>query len=209
MGTRVRWTKEMVLQVALTCENRTAFNRNYSGAYQFATKNGFLDEVFAVVPIESRGQQIFWTLERMCQIAGQYTSRVELREDHPGLYDRARADGVLDVVCQHIKNIQRIEALHESDGTWKGWYRSYNAMKQRCLDPESKFYVNYGGRGITICARWLEEPLNFYEDMGDRPKGKTIDRIDVNGNYELANCRWATASEQAGNKRNKRAYGSV
>ena len=85
-----------------------------------------------------------------------------------------------------------------------GWYRSYNAMKQRCLDPNASCFKNYGGRGITVCDRWLNDPLAFYEDMGDRPEGHTIDRIDNDGNYEPGNCRWATSTEQARNKRNTR-----
>lgn len=88
-----------------------------------------------------------------------------------------------------------------SEEGWPGWYRSYNAMKQRCLDAKSTSFANYGGRGIRICDRWLKDPLTFYEDMGDRPEGQTIDRIDVNGNYEPGNCRWADAETQRANQR--------
>lgn len=88
-----------------------------------------------------------------------------------------------------------------------GWYKSYNAMKARCytVKPPSATYNNYRGRGIAVCARWLDDPMAFYEDMGDRPDDHTLDRIDADGDYEPRNCRWATAETQARNKRAKPA----
>lgn len=79
-------------------------------------------------------------------------------------------------------------------------YASWKAMLARCGNPNQRAWKNYGGRGIKVCERWLKFD-NFFEDMGERPKGRTIDRLDVNGNYEKSNCQWATASEQGLNKR--------
>lgn len=79
-------------------------------------------------------------------------------------------------------------------------YRSWYSMKTRCANPANNNYVNYGARGITVCDEWQDFPA-FLADMGVRPSGMSLDRIDVNGNYEPHNCRWATAYQQAQNKR--------
>lgn len=80
-------------------------------------------------------------------------------------------------------------------------YWIWQAMKKRCLNPKNPRFIHYGGRGITVCERWLHSYGNFLADMGRRPSaGHSIDRIDNDGNYEPANCRWATAEQQSLNR---------
>lgn len=81
-------------------------------------------------------------------------------------------------------------------------YYSWMAMKKRCYREEDISYHNYGGRGIYVCDRWKNSFENFLEDMGIRPDGRELDRIDVNGGYSKENCRWATKKENSSNKRN-------
>jgi hypothetical protein len=93
--------------------------------------------------------------------------------------------------------------LHHGKANTPEWY-CWTGLKSRCLNQNPI----YGGRGITVCKRWQEKPygfLNFLEDMGEKPEPTySIDRIDVNGNYEPGNCRWASIHQQAWNKRNNK-----
>ena len=102
------------------------------------------------------------------------------------------------------EKIRKKSLKHGMSGTKT--YESWASMKARCLNPNHKNYKNYGGRGIVICECWLGKNgfQNFFNEMGEKPKGLSIDRIDNNKGYCKSNCRYATQKQQLNNIRRNR-----
>lgn len=107
---------------------------------------------------------------------------------------RTKSCGCLQRELVALRNITHNMSDHPLFQVWSD-------MLKRCTNQKCAAYPNYGGRGITVCDRWLDSPANFIEDMGPRPDGYSIDRIDVNGNYEPDNCEWASDEQQIRNRR--------
>jgi hypothetical protein len=141
-----------------------------------------------------KGKKEYWTCQCVCDTIKS------VRKTHL-VYGKTKSCGCWN--SEVTANRNKANATHGMTGTKE--FKAWESMKQRCMNSNTENYPNYGGRvvPITVCERWLGPQgfINFYADLGPAPKGYSLDRIDVNGNYEPSNCKWSTAKEQQRNRR--------
>lgn len=100
----------------------------------------------------------------------------------------------------YTKNPKRLHYIYKAE------YKAWCKMKSRCCNDKDPDFHNYGSRGISVCKKWLNNPEAFIRDMGKRPKGYTLERLDVNGDYDPSNCVWADRKAQSVNRRRTRFF---
>ena len=140
-----------------------------------------------IAPAESRKKHTFWLCECSCGTIKEISA-------HDLTSGRTISCG-----CQKSESTAFRNFVHGAVGTRE--YRIWKGMRQRCLNANNPGFINYGGRGIFICDRWINSFANFISDMGPCPEGLSIERVNNNGWYEPSNCKWATPKEQRANQR--------
>lgn len=135
--------------------------------------------------------------------SGLYVSGHNARVAHP-FEGKSHTEETREVIAQKAREqaARQFPAIanHNPQKAHPGAHGSWHWMISRCFDSWNASFPNYGAQGITVCEKWLTFD-GFFADMGDRPEGKTLDRIDPYGNYEPGNCRWATPAEQRANQK--------
>jgi hypothetical protein len=144
-------------------------------------------KVIGLNPVRTKSRQARWDCICACGNETTVTSNhlIGRRIVSCGCYKR---DTTIRIMTKH-------KLKHSPE------YASWRGAKNRCFQVKHSGYSNYGGRGITMCEEWRNDFLTFLRDMGPRPYGRSLDRINNDGNYEPGNCRWATPKEQAMNSR--------
>lgn len=162
--------------------------------------------------IEIRPGSTFGRMTVLCRAANHvtpsgkshvaYVCRCNCGKERVVIAHSLRAGTTKSCGCLIAEETSRRTTKHGANrrGKRAAEYGTWAQMRSRCNDPHSNNYDSYGGRGISVCARW-DSFANFLADMGPRPPGHSIDRIDVNGNYEPGNCRWADRKTQSRNTR--------
>lgn len=123
--------------------------------------------------------------------------------DRRGLYRTGNLMAGQATKCRWCQNTKHGHTKNKENVGTSRTYRTWDSMRARCYKPHNISYKYYGALGVVVCERWKDSFDNFLADMGERPKDRSLDRINPEGNYEPGNCRWATSKEQAANKRKR------